>query len=116
MIDGGTEGFKGHVKVIVPKCGPCFECMLPLFPPKQKFAMCTIQSTPRLPEHCIAYAKILRWPEDKPFKDENGKALSIDTDNPEHMQWLYKTSLKRAEEFNITGVTFKLTQGVVKNI
>ena len=29
--------------------------------------MCTIASTPRLPEHCVEYAKVLQWPEDKPF-------------------------------------------------
>lgn len=108
-------GFKGHVKVIVPKIGPCFECLLPMFPPQQKFAVCTIQSTPRLPEHCIIYAKLL-WPKESPFNDKDGKICKIDTDNPEHMNWLYKVSLKRAEENNIKGVTFKLTQGVIKNI
>jgi len=40
----------------------------------------------------------------------------MDTDNPEHIQWLYETALSRAAEFNITGVTYSLTQGVVKNI
>ena len=40
----------------------------------------------------------------------------MDGDNPEHIQWLYDTALKRAEEFKITGVTYSLTQGVVKNI
>ena len=40
----------------------------------------------------------------------------MDTDDPEHIQWLYTTALTRAKEFNITGVTYSLTQGVVKNI
>lgn len=39
-----------------------------------------------------------------------------DTDNPEHITWLYETALKRAQQFNIPGVTYALTQGVVKNI
>jgi len=116
LIDGGTEGFKGHVKVIVPKLGPCFDCLLPLFPPQLTFAMCTLQSTPRLPEHCIAYVKLIQWNDEKPFKDERGNRLKIDTDNPEHMRWIYDNAVVRAKQFNIEGVTFKLTQGVVKNI
>ena len=32
------------------------------------------------------------------------------------MSWLFQMADKRAKEFNITGVTLKLTQGVVKNI
>merc|ERR1711964_162997 len=52
----------------------------------------------------------------KPFKDEKGNVCKIDTDNPEHMNWLYQEAVNRANEFNISGVTLKLTQGVVKNI
>ena len=43
-------------------------------------------------------------------------ALNIDTDNPKHMKWLYQVALQRAKEFKIDGVTFKKTQGVLKNI
>ena len=40
----------------------------------------------------------------------------LDNDNPEHIQWLFDTASTRAREFKITGVTYSLTQGVVKNI
>jgi ubiquitin-activating enzyme E1 C len=32
------------------------------------------------------------------------------------MKWMFDQATKRAEEFNIKGVTYRLTQGVVKNI
>jgi ubiquitin-activating enzyme E1 C len=40
----------------------------------------------------------------------------MDTDDPEHIGWLYSVAAARAKEFNIEGVTWSLTQGVVKNI
>lgn len=40
----------------------------------------------------------------------------LDTDDPEHIEWLYQRASTRANEFKIEGVTWALTQGVVKNI
>jgi ubiquitin-activating enzyme E1 C len=40
----------------------------------------------------------------------------MDTDDPEHINWLYSVASARAKEFKIEGVTWSLTQGVVKNI
>lgn len=40
----------------------------------------------------------------------------MDTDDPEHINWLYNIASSRAKEFKIEGVTWSLTQGVVKNI
>jgi len=42
--------------------------------------------------------------------------VSIDCDIPEHVKWLYETAQKRAAEYNISGVTYRLTLGVIKNI
>ena len=40
----------------------------------------------------------------------------IDGDNPEHITWIYDRALERATSYGIQGVTYRLTQGVVKHI
>ncbi|GJN06281.1 hypothetical protein PR202_ga23992 [Eleusine coracana subsp. coracana] len=109
MVDGGTEGFKGHARVIIPGKTPCFECIIWLFPPQVKFPLCTLAETPRTAAHCIEYAHLIKWDEVHPGKP-------FDADDAEHMQWIYSEALKRAELFGISGVTYSFTQGVVKNI
>ncbi|KAI8369642.1 uncharacterized protein BYT42DRAFT_117207 [Radiomyces spectabilis] len=109
LIDGGTEGFKGQARVILPTMSSCYECSLDMLNKPTTFPICTIANTPRLPEHCIEWASVLEWP--RVWGD-----AKYDTDNPEHIGWLYRTADERAKQFNITGVTYSLTQGVVKNI
>ncbi|KAF8585264.1 hypothetical protein K439DRAFT_1410156 [Ramaria rubella] len=109
LIDGGTEGFKGQARVIFPTMTSCYECSLDMLNKPTAFPICTIANTPRLPEHCIEWASVLEWP--RVHKDKK-----MDTDDPEHISWLYTVAVTRAKEFNIEGVTWSLTQGVVKNI
>lgn len=110
MVDGGTEGFKGNVRVILPGISACIECTLDLFPPQVTYPLCTIASTPRLPEHCIEYVKVIQWPKENPYE------AAIDGDDPVHINWIYEKASERANQFNISGVNFRLVQGVVKNI
>ena len=109
LIDGGTEGFKGHARVLLPGVTPCFECTLWLFPPQTKFPLCTLAETPRSAPHCIEYAKIVLWPRERPDEE-------FDADDEGHMRWMHDKAAARAAEFGIPGVTYQLTQGVVKNI
>jgi len=116
IIDGGTEGFKGNARVILPGITACVECTLDLFPPQINYPLCTIASTPRLPEHCIEYVKILLWSKENPFSNPGEDSIAIDGDDPQHITWIYEKAQERAKEFGIRGVTYRLTQGVVKRI
>jgi len=117
IIDGGTEGFKGNARVILPGMTACIECTLDLFPPQVNFPLCTIAHTPRLPEHCIEYVKILLWPKENPFSNHaNDESIPIDGDDPQHITWIFEKALERANNYGIRGVTYRLTQGVVKRI
>lgn len=104
-----TSGFKGQARVIIPTLTSCIECQLDMHAPRITVPLCTLATIPRQPEHCIEWAHIIAWEEEKPFPN-------LDNDDPEHITWLWRKALARAKEFNIPGVTYSLTQGVVKNI
>jgi ubiquitin-activating enzyme E1 C len=112
LVDGGTEGFKGNARIILPGLTACIECTLDLYPPQVTYPLCTIATKPRLPEHCIEYSRIISWSKENPF----GQETNIDGDDPVHIKWLFEKSCERANEFGIEGVTYRLTQGVIKHI
>lgn len=109
LIDGGTEGFRGQTKVIIPTFTACYECSLDTISGQTTYPMCTITNNPRLPEHCIEYVSTIEWPQTQ-------EGVKLDMDDPEHVTWLYERSLARAKEFGIEGITRSLCLGVVKNI
>lgn len=106
----GTEGFKGNARVILPGISACVECTIDLYPPAVSYPLCTIANTPRLPEHCVEYVKVVLWSKENPF------GIPLDGDDPQHVSWIYEKSVERAHQFNISGVTYRLVQGVIKNI
>ena len=52
---------------------------------------------------------LLQWPEEFPNK-------RLDPDAAEDVRWIFTHALERAATFNIEGVTYLLTKGVIKNI
>ncbi|KAF7268248.1 hypothetical protein GWI33_018610 [Rhynchophorus ferrugineus] len=104
LVDGGTEGFKGNARVILPGMTACIDCTLDLYPPQVTYPLCTIANTPRLPEHCVEFVKVVQWPKENPF------GVPLDGDDIQHTTWVYERSLERANQFNIQGVTFRLVQ------
>lgn len=110
IVDGGTEGFKGSARVILPGVTACIECNLDLYPPQVTYPLCTIATTPRLPEHCIEYVKIIQWDKENPFEAD------LDGDDPQHISWIFEKAQERASQFNIVGLSYRLVQGVLKNI
>ncbi|KAL2793989.1 hypothetical protein BJX66DRAFT_304908 [Aspergillus keveii] len=109
LIDGGTEGFKGQARVILPSLTSCIECQLDMHAPRPAVPLCTIATIPRQPQHCIEWAHQIAWQDKR--KDD-----AFDSDDMEHIGWVYNAALERSKEFNIPGVTFQMAQGVVKNI
>ena len=87
----------------------CIECQLDMHAPRAAVPLCTLATIPRQPAHCIEWAHIIAW-------EEHRKDDILDTDDPEHITWLYQKALARAKEYSIPGVTYSMTQGVVKNI
>jgi len=102
-------GFKGQSRVILPTLSSCIECQLDMHAPRPAVPLCTIATIPRQPQHCIEWAHQIAWQEKR--KDE-----PFDSDDMEHISWVYNAALERAQQFHIHGVTFQMTQGVVKNI
>lgn len=109
VLTDSCTGFKGQARVILPTLTSCIECQLDMHAPRAAVPLCTLATIPRQPQHCIEWAHIIAW-------EEHRKDDILDTDDPEHITWLYQEALARAQEFNIPGVTYTLTQGVVKNI
>ena len=38
--------------------------------------------------------------------------VPIDGDDPTHIQWIFEKAQERADQYNIGGVTYRLTQGM----
>jgi ubiquitin-activating enzyme E1 C len=108
LIDGGTEGFKGHARVILPFTTSCYECTLASLRPTS----CRLIKSPvtfRIPQHCIEYEFIIDWENAFPGR-------RVDKDSAEDMHWICDKAVERAAMYGIEGVNYSMTMGVVQSI
>lgn len=63
-------------------------------------------------EHCIEYVKVIQWAKENPWDS----ATQLDGDDPQHVAWVCEKAQERVMKHGITSVTYRLTQGVLKNI
>jgi hypothetical protein len=68
LIDGGTEGFRGQSRVILPTVTSCIECQLDMHAPRAAVPLCTLATIPRQPQHCIEWAHLIAWDEERKGK------------------------------------------------
>ncbi|KAK7194816.1 ubiquitin activating enzyme [Novymonas esmeraldas] len=130
IIDTGTEGFEGHCRRVLMSgnATPCIECAMYLYNNGRTRAtvpLCTLESVPRAPEHCVLYVHVKEWPEhhqhrrqrrDGDDDDDGGEAF--DPDNPAHVRWVAERARARQLAFGIGGAAIDdaFALGVVKNI
>ena len=125
MIDGGTEAFQGQTRIFFPHQSSCFQCQKGSDAGGPDLHMCTVAVTPRIPEHCAMYAHMFLWDKLISFNSAvdyklgealNPTPLKLDKDNGHHMTWLFNRGQEWADKHGIKGLTYSLTQQVIKNI
>jgi len=55
-------GFCCQARLIIPTQTSYYECSLDMLAKQTVYPVCTIATTPHLPEHCIEWASVLEWP------------------------------------------------------
>lgn len=90
LIDAGTEGMKGHVKVVIPGITSCWECSMDTLPSlsEERVPLCTIANNPRSLEHIIEYVLLMI-------------KVDFDPDNEADIAEILNLSLERAQKFDI---------------
>ena len=120
LIDVGSEGYMCTAKTILHGKSQCMECENN-FVESKTVQVCTIESIPRRPEHCVTFIKLKLWDQLKPFGTRvNDKGVEttvpIDGDDEAHIAWIAQRAQERLEQFKLPGtIDFTFTQGVVKN-
>ena len=108
FIDGGIEGFKGHIKTVLPGITACWECSIQTLPTSQESVpICTVANNPRTMDHIIQHVVTVE------FTNPNMEDIN-------DLNRLLALCKRRAEKFNIVydKSTFSISYitGVIKKI
>lgn len=95
MVDGGSEGFYGHVQVVLPQVTPCLLCHDIWSRAEEKFK-CSYAVHPRTPLDCVLEGR------DKFYLEYDRLP---DQDNKEDVKVVHEFALAHAKKYNIIGVT-----------
>ena len=100
LIDGGSEGFFGHVQVVIPQVTPCLLCHDIWSRSEEKFK-CSYAVHPRTPLDCALEGR------DKFYLQFNRLP---DPENGEHIQTVYEYALAHAKKYEIVGLTLQIVK------
>jgi ubiquitin-activating enzyme E1 C len=108
MIEGGTEGRMGHVRLIRPTTA-CLFCTKYLYVERDTLPICMLAGQPTLPEHCLGWALTLEW-------SRICAGVEFNPNDEEHIRVLSNLAIQRASSFNVEGVNFEFVRGALKRI
>jgi len=104
LIDGGSEGFFGHVQVVRPQITPCLLCQDIWSRSDEKFK-CSYAVYPRTPLDCVLEGRDRFFLEYKRLPSP---------DNVADLQKVYDFTIAHAKKFKILGVTFNIVKDSLK--
>ena len=104
LLDCGSEGFFGHVQVVIPRKTPCLMCQNLWVHPNMNFK-CSYAINPRTPLDCAIEAS------DQFFLTKNRLP---NPNNNEDIELLLKYAEKHAKKFNIIGINTEKIKDALK--
>jgi ubiquitin-activating enzyme E1 C len=104
LIDGGSEGFFGHVQVVIPRVTPCLLCHDIWSRLEEKFK-CSYAVNPRTPLDCVLEGR------DKFYLQFNRLPNQEDEGD---LKKVYEYALDHAQKYNIIGVNYDLVKDSIK--
>jgi ubiquitin-activating enzyme E1 C len=100
LVDGGSEGFYGHVQVVIPQITPCLLCHDIWSRNEEKFK-CSYAVNPRTPLDCVLEGRDKFFLENKRLPDQNSS---------DDVKQVFQFALEHAKRYSIIGVTYEIVK------